>query len=219
MNSEQVKTFILNNANDIRNNTYTEAYNDELKVKLSNADHVLANDGLIANTAAETRNKDSRLLFTKKNFGGSTAQIYTGKNSQNIAQQLQNSSNKLISFFFSDRNVQFLQNKIKEHVFETLNVLVSDQNELELFKVMQFVYANYLVSDYDCVEGSKTFIEEISYWNSEVLKIVYPNIISNIESYQGYAKFVTDGVQPMNYPVNTSIKGSKTLVNPYVKTE
>ena len=90
-------------------------------------------------------------------------------------------------------------------------MLISDQDETEILKVMQFIYNNYLLPKYDLIEGSKDFINSISYLNNNLLQILYKNIIDNIKEYQGYANFVTSGVNPIDIPVNTSIKGTNTL--------
>ena len=155
-------------------------------------------------------NYNSKLLFNKKEFNGSINS--TIDNTPNdISRQLQNSSNKIAEFFYSPRNMKFIQNKIKEAAYNNLNVLISDQDELEILKVMQFVYNNYLISNYNAKVNSPEFIEIISGLNEELLNLILPDIIDNIKSYQGYSQFVTEGVNPIDLPVNTSIKGSNTL--------
>lgn len=155
-------------------------------------------------------NYNSKLLFNKKEFNGSINS--TIDNTPNdISRQLQNSSNKIAEFFYSPRNMKFIQNKIKEAAYNNLNVLISDQDELEILKVMQFVYNNYLISNYNAKVNSPEFIEIISGLNEELLNLILPDIIDNIKSYQGYSHFVAEGVNPIDLPVNTSIKGSNTL--------
>lgn len=155
-------------------------------------------------------NYNSKLLFNKKEFNGSINS--TIDNTPNdISRQLQNSSNKIAEFFYSPRNMKFIQNKIKEAAYNNLNVLISDQDELEILKVMQFVYNNYLISNYNAKVNSPEFIEIISGLNEELLNLILPDIIDNIKSYQGYSQFVSEGVNPIDLPVNTSIKGSNTL--------
>ena len=155
-------------------------------------------------------NYNSKLLFNKKEFNGSINS--TIDNTPNdISRQLQNSSNKIAEFFYSPRNMKFIQNKIKEAAYNNLNVLISDQDELEILKVMQFVYNNYLISNYNAKVNSPEFIEIISGLNEELLNLILPDIIENIKSYQGYSQFVSEGINPIDLPVNTSIKGSNTL--------
>ena len=155
-------------------------------------------------------NYNSTLLFNKKEFNGSINS--TIDNTPNdISRQLQNSSNKIAEFFYSPRNMKFIQNKIKEAAYNNLNVLISDQDELEILKVMQFVYNNYLISNYNAKVNSPEFIEIISGLNEELLNLILPDIIENIKSYQGYSQFVSEGINPIDLPVNTSIKGSNTL--------
>jgi len=218
MDSAELKQYILANAEKVRtmtSNPYNGSNDIHNIVPIANDGSMASlfyNDGLATVANKQVQEKSDRLLFTNKNFGGTSDQY---SNTNNVSQQLNETKSEIGKFFFGSRNISFLQSKIKEQVYNDLQVLISDQNEVELFKVMQFVYTNYLVSDYTCTEGSPAFIQFISGWNNEVLKIVIPNIEKNIQAYQGYAKFVTDGVQPVDYPINMSVKGSKTLVNPY----
>lgn len=206
MNSLELKNYLLSIApeiqQEVKNNSSMYTANDTWNnYPLNNK-----NFNNFLNERTDTR------LFTTNNFSNDKLQSKTNNDySVNLATSELSPNGSISSFFYSARNIKFIQNKLKEKVYKEYNVLISDQDETEILKVMQFIYNNYLLPKYDLIEGSKDFIDSISYLNNNLLQILYKNIIDNIKEYQGYANFVTSGVNPIDIPVNTSIKGTNTL--------
>ena len=56
------------------------------------------------------------------------------------------------------------------------------------------------------------FKQEISYLNSFILKEITEYVYNSLLNYISYSEFIANGIQPIERPVNVSIKGTKTLV-------
>ena len=109
--------------------------------------------------------------------------------------------NPIKEMLYWQKNINFLQQKCIETIYYKTNkkYLISPQDENQILQIITNVYNNIPVQDYYVTEDNILFKQEISYLNS------FMNYIS-------YSEFIANGIQPIERPVNVSIKGTKTLV-------
>lgn len=122
--------------------------------------------------------------------------------------------NPIKSMLFSQRNINFLQQKSIEAIYYKTNkkYLISPQDQNQILQLITHVYNNIPVQNYYVNESDPLFKQEISYLNSFILKEMIEYIYKSLMNYISYSQFVANGVQPIDRPVNMSIKGSNTLL-------
>jgi len=115
------------------------------------------------------------------------------------------SDNRLITTFFSRRNIQNIQTNIRIIMREKYGHNIGPQDETELVLVMRGIYtmhANTVCRNVD---------SQIRQLNAEVLAYVIPNIKTNIDHYLGFLRDSTRPYVLLERPQNTSLKGEQTL--------
>ena len=117
------------------------------------------------------------------------------------------SQNTLSENYFSQSNIDFLQDSIIEAIFRLTNgIKISRQSEDELLIVMRSIYLQYSKNlDTDI----NTQINEL---NKKVLKYCVKNVNDNIKLYKGYINDITKERDVLDRPQNVDIKGDKTLM-------
>lgn len=144
------------------------------------------------------------------NFNGAPFDLYENNNvhnrkSKNMTGSL--SQNTLSENYFSQSNIDFLQESIIEAIFRLTNgIKISRQSEDELLIVMRSIYLQYSKNlDTDI----NTQINEL---NKKVLKYCVKNVNDNIKLYKGYINDITKERDVLDRPQNVDIKGDKTLM-------
>ena len=122
--------------------------------------------------------------------------------------------NPIKEMLYSQKNINFLQQKCIETIYYKTNkkYLISQQDENQILQKITNVYNNIPVQDYYVTEDNILFKQEISYLNSFILKEITEYVYNSLLNYISYSEFIANGVQPIERPVNVSIKGTKTLV-------
>lgn len=122
--------------------------------------------------------------------------------------------NPIKKMLYSQKNINFLQQKCIETIYYKTNkkYLISPQDENQILQIITNVYNNIPVQDYYVTEDNILFKQEISYLNSFILKEITEYVYNSLLNYISYSEFIANGVQPIERPVNVSIKGTKTLV-------
>ena len=122
--------------------------------------------------------------------------------------------NPIKEMLYSQKNINFLQQKCIETIYYKTNkkYLISPQDENQILQIITNVYNNITVQDYYVTEDNILFKQEISYLNSFILKEITEYVYNSLLNYISYSEFIANGVQPIERPVNVSIKGTKTLV-------
>ena len=122
--------------------------------------------------------------------------------------------NPIKEMLYSQKNINFLQQKCIETIYYKTNkkYLISPQDENQILQIITNVYNNIPVQDYYITEDNILFKQEISYLNSFILKEITEYVYNSLLNYISYSEFIANGVQPIERPVNVSIKGTKTLV-------
>lgn len=107
--------------------------------------------------------------------------------------------------FFSVENVRMIQDKIKQIIYKLSNVILTeDQDVNSLLIVMRDVYLR---------EGRflrYKITQQVEDLNIKLLNRLIPDILTGVKQQLGYLKYINSPIDPMDRPINNSIKGSKT---------
>jgi len=149
-------------------------------------------------------------IYFKENESPPNYDLYSGSNQpqscfQNSLSGIQE-VNAVSSTFFSKQNVDLIQNKIIEKIFQESNGLykIGRQSDLQLQIIMRSIYLSY-------GKNMDSYIQEqINELNKYVIDESVKNIIPNIKQYLGYREDIRKPRQIMAHPVNPSMKGGKT---------
>jgi hypothetical protein len=152
----------------------------------------------------------SRIDLT--NFNGTPFELYENNNIQNNKTKNMTgtmSKNSLSDIFFSQSNIDLLQDYIIKGVFDTSGTKIVKQSEDELSIIMRSIYLQHGKNlDYNIQEQINTL-------NEHILKYCIPNINSSIKQYNGYIKDITKEQDIMDMPQSVNTKGDKTLMPRY----
>ena len=118
---------------------------------------------------------------------------------------------KLSDMFFSQENIDHLQNQIIIGVYKKTDgkYRISKQNEDELVIVMKSIYLQY-------GRNNDTEIQmQVNTLNKYVLDYCINDVYVNLQQYIKYIDDITKDQTVIDRPVNTDIKGNKTLMPNY----
>jgi hypothetical protein len=126
-----------------------------------------------------------------------------------VAEQMQyrHESTPLNSVFFSEGNIENLQNSIISAVYQmsgNKRYIIDKQNEADLKTIMRSYYLQYAQNDPSRVA------EELELLNNRVIGWSANNILVEIEAYKYYRKDIEDFPAPIERPVMTNIYGTRT---------
>lgn len=114
-------------------------------------------------------------------------------------------NNELSNVFFSQNNIDVLQEGIRYVVYKNSQHIISRQSEMELKIIMRSTYLQYSHNlPYNILEQVKSL-------NQKVLDFVVPRIISEIGQYIYYIKDISSQPIPMERSKNVSSAGTKFL--------
>lgn len=115
---------------------------------------------------------------------------------------------KLSDLFFSDKNIERIQKKLKVEVFNRTKgkyILDADQDKTKLALIMRNIYLEYALNQ------PKNLVRQTKKLNKLTVDAVVPGIITNIKQYYGYIKDINQPLKPMNRPVNMNSAGRNSL--------
>lgn len=104
--------------------------------------------------------------------------------------------------FFSDSNVDYLQDKLIALVKQNTGVTIMRQSDPELKIIMKAIYTQYSSKVIDKNETQRL--------NKITLHTVYEQVITGLKQYKSYMYKINNPLQPMNPGVNTR-ESSKTI--------
>jgi hypothetical protein len=115
-------------------------------------------------------------------------------------------SNRLQELFFSEKNIDIIQNLLAYHVKLQSNNRhnISRQSDNELKIIMKSVYLQYGKNNNNNIN------EQVKELNAYVLDFCIPLILSNIEQYLVFKKDVSTLPVPLDNPKYTSSTGTRT---------
>jgi hypothetical protein len=125
----------------------------------------------------------------------------------------------LLTFlFFSEKNIENIQNLIKFIVHRETKYVVDNQSMNELLIIMRAVFLEYSrhpklitesMSKQERNELLKKYSQEIERLNTIVINQIVPKIISQLQQYIDYLKDASEQPYYMDKPQNDSIKGQR----------
>jgi hypothetical protein len=118
-------------------------------------------------------------------------------------------SNDVQQMFFSDDNIDLLQQLIANHVYQQSNgtYRIGKQDELQLKIIMKSIYLQYAKN------LPHNVMEQVRELNSHVLDYAVPTILTNVEQYVRYKNDVSTLPTPIELPQSVSRAGMRTNSN------
>lgn len=185
----------------------------------------------------EFKNNNILINFNNQNENGDYLQNFSNSKWSNVnknpyialaASITHSVPDATMSVFFSDSNIDHLQNQIVKHVQEITNksginrsdidkgVLLQKPDINELWSFMINTYVNYKIYN-----GSICFVHQrnknnsikadVSKLNTNLLQEYISKVVSQINMYVQYYKDASELPEQLDIPKYTSMKGSKTL--------
>ena len=124
----------------------------------------------------------------------------------------------LSQMFFSDKNMQNIQNILRFLVHKHANVVIDNQSSEELLIIMRSVYLEYSShpevidhrSPIDRVQKIlPKYTNEVARLNEIVVNQIVPRILSQLQQYMDYIRDATEQPYIMERPTNDSVAGKK----------
>lgn len=125
---------------------------------------------------------------------------YTSKAVNNIQQ-----STDLSNLYFSEENINNIQNQIRFNVYKSTGQIIGRQSDTELKIIMRSYYLQYGKNDPNNLK------EQILELNSFVLNYSTPKIIDELKQHLGYIQDIQNLPMPLERPMNMSSAGTKFL--------
>jgi hypothetical protein len=115
--------------------------------------------------------------------------------------------------FFSGKNVQQVQNMIRNVVYKNANYIIGDQSQAELLIVMRAMYLQFAYNPIitDSIKQKKIIQKEIERLNNIVVNDITPSIVSNTQQYLHYIEDISKIAVPHARGKSESVKGTKTF--------
>jgi hypothetical protein len=125
------------------------------------------------------------------------------KSYKNEALEGQISQTAVSDLYFSPRNIDALQEGIRNRVYAESGISIARQSDNELKVIMRSIYLQYSVNDgSDCVAQVKKL-------NAAVLNWAVPEVLSNVLQYQTYRKDASTLPIPFENPQLQTMKGTR----------
>tara|TARA_B110000093_G_C12642470_1_gene274835 strand:+ start:95 stop:505 length:411 start_codon:yes stop_codon:yes gene_type:complete len=114
--------------------------------------------------------------------------------------------NDLTRLYFSNHNIELVQEEIRKYVYYYKDILLSNQSYDDLKIIMRSIF----ILNRHKLTGYKNTISQVKYLNKLVILECCRIIIPNLEQYLTYIKDIKDTLNIQDYPRSTSIKGTKS---------
>lgn len=156
---------------------------------------------------------NGRVNIISDNLDNESIPLFTENNSNqkkfNAAKTILTQNDPIYLAFFSNKNIELIQDSMKNLVFKQSDgrYQIENQSYEQLEIIMNSIYLQYGKFQKNNIPGQ---VKEL---NRLVLNYAIPNILSNIEQYNSYKKDVSFMPEPMSRPVNLNKTGLKMYVN------
>jgi hypothetical protein len=117
------------------------------------------------------------------------------------------SGSEVANLFFSQKNIDILQDGIRFSVYSKTNnqYVIDKQSDTELKVVMRSIYLQYSKNLPD------DLVSQVKSLNSKVLDYVVPRILSELLQHLQYVRDISSLPVPMERSQNMSAKGTRVL--------
>lgn len=141
----------------------------------------------------------------------------SGSNTRHLFKNLYGET-PLTFLFFSDKNVENIQNVIKYIVHKETGYVVDKQSQTELLVIMRSIFLEYSahpsllddkMSDAKRAEILAKYKSEVARLNDIVINAVVPKVISQLQQYVDYLRDANQQPYQMDTPKNSSIAGER----------
>lgn len=109
----------------------------------------------------------------------------------------------LTEAFFSDRNIQLIQNAIIQQIKSRLGHTITNQNQDQVLIVMKFVYRDTPNNQYLDVS------QQVESLNKRSIDVLVDLTITGLKQYLTYVRDASTLPQPLPLPLMTSVAGTK----------
>lgn len=115
--------------------------------------------------------------------------------------------NPVSALFFSQHNINILQDGIRYMVYKKTNnnTVIGNQSENELLVIMRSIYLQY------CNNRNYEIVSQVKELNTKVLDYAVPVILVELNQYINYEKDASRLPVPLEHSLNVSSKGTKVL--------
>lgn len=130
----------------------------------------------------------------------------------------QYSDTLLTELFFSDTNIENIQQLSRFLIYKKTNIIIDKQSYNELLTIMRSIFLEYSshppLIDADMSETQKKLIlplytKEITRLNEIVINDIVPRIESQLSQYINYIRDISEMPQPIERSTNVSNSGQK----------
>lgn len=123
-----------------------------------------------------------------------------------IAEQIhyRHSETPLNMLFFSQSNIENLQNSIRATVQQMVGAVIDRQSDEDLRTIMRSYYLQYAQNN------PQRVAEELDELNKRVVNFASNRIAVEVEAYRHYRKDILDFPAPIPRPIQTNIYGTRT---------
>ena len=141
---------------------------------------------------------DNGLLNTVKiphNINIKSENVLFNNNSSSLIKGLREET-PLSDEFFSDKNIQGLQNTIRFNIYKKTNKVIDNQSSNELITIMRSIFLQFSDSSINSID----FISHVLKLNQKVIDFSVDQINTQITQYDGYIKKLTTLPTPIDRP-------------------
>lgn len=118
--------------------------------------------------------------------------------------QYRHSETPLNKLFFSQGNIDTIQERIRSTVFQMVNATIDRQSDSDLLLVMRSYYLQYAVND------DSRIPQELEELNTRVVNFCSNRIAVEVEAYRYYRQDILDFPAPIANPLDVKIYGTRT---------
>lgn len=118
--------------------------------------------------------------------------------------QYKHSNTTLNERFFSQENMDLIQNQIQGAVLAMIGAQIGRQSDPDLLMIMRSYYLQYAQN----LPGQE--MQELALLNDRVVNFSANRIAVEVEAYRYYRKDILDFPEPISRPLDTHIYGTRT---------
>lgn len=125
---------------------------------------------------------------------------------ERVAEQIQyrHSDTPLNKLFFSQGNIDSLQEEIRSTVYQMVGGNIDRQSDSDLMLIMRSYYLQYAENN------PSRIAEELELLNKRVVNYSANRIATEVEAYRFYRKDILDFPAPIANPIDVKIFGTRT---------